>query len=511
MIFHSILFQKMKDRITEETDDAPVFFVDLNLDQVVAAITAGKQEYNLKPFLHTPLADAGTIKYRHEVFQDLEDEKLFENITSFAEKMRDMRRLLAMVDKLYYQYHKEGWFLESASVYCEAVTCLAHDLSHADLKSSGFLAFREYVTDYVKSAPFVTLLTDAQRLKADLSTIHYCLLLKGDSVKVRKYESESDYSVEVESTFEKFKQGAVKDYRVKLHIGFGMNHVEAQILDLVAKLYPDIFLELDNFFTNHHDYQDQTLAVFDREVEFYIAYQEYAAKFKEIGLKFCYPTISNPSKEIHDYEGFDLALAQKLMSEKAVVVSNDFYLRGKERIVVVSGPNQGGKTTFARMFGQLHYMASIGCPVPGREAQLFLFDHLFTHFEKEENIANLRGKLEDDLARIHAIVNQATSGSIVIMNEIFTSTTLQDAIFLSEKVMAKIMALDLLSVWVTFIDELASSGEQTVSMVSTIVPENPALRTYKIVRRHADGLAYAQAIAEKYRLTYDHLKERIEP
>ncbi|HUJ88661.1 MAG TPA: hypothetical protein VLX12_00590, partial [Syntrophorhabdales bacterium] len=199
MIFHSILFQKMKDRITEETDDAPVFFVDLNLDQVVAAITAGKQEYNLKPFLHTPLADAGTIKYRHEVFQDLEDEKLFENITSFAEKMRDMRRLLAMVDKLYYQYHKEGWFLESASVYCEAVTCLAHDLSHADLKSSGFLAFREYVTDYVKSAPFVTLLTDAQRLKADLSTIHYCLLLKGDSVKVRKYESESDYSVEVES------------------------------------------------------------------------------------------------------------------------------------------------------------------------------------------------------------------------------------------------------------------------------------------------------------------------
>lgn len=510
MTFHSILFERTEeDSIKKETLEAPDFFVDLNLDQIIDAITAGKQEYNLKPFFYTSLNDIDAIKYRHEIMLDLENKILFENIKSFAQRMRAMREHLAQKDKLYYKYQKESWFLDAVEIYCDAVNCLVHDLTLVDLKSRGFLAFREYLTNYTNSDRFTSLLAETKKLKDDLSTVKYCLLIKGNRINVSKYESEIDYSVEVEKTFEKFKQGAVKDYRVKFLDLPDMNHVEAGVLDLVAKLYPDIFLNLDNYCTKNSNYLDETIAVFDREIQFYIAYLEYVAIFKRAGLKFCYPQISDKCKEVYNYEGFDLALAYKLINENSTVVCNDFYLKGKERIFVVTGPNQGGKTTFARTFGQLHYLASLGCPVPGSQAQLFLYDRLFTHFEREENIKDLRGKLEDELIRIHHILNQATSNSIIIINEIFTSTTLKDAIFLSKKIMEKIIQLDLLCVWVTFIYELASMSEKTVSMVSTVVPKNPALRTYKILRKPPDGLSYALSIAEKYRLTYDCLKERI--
>jgi DNA mismatch repair ATPase MutS len=355
----------------------------------------------------------------------------------------------------------------------------------------------------------MALVSATRKLYGDLAAVNYGVHIRGSRVQVRKYGGEADYSAEVEKTFAKFKQGAVKDYRVSFSDPPDMNHVEARILELVARLYPEVFGALDDYRVRYQDYLDGSIATFDREVQFYLAYLEFIDPIRRAGLSFCYPQVSAQSKEIRADESFDLALARKLVPEKSAVICNDFFLGGNERILVISGPNQGGKTTFARMFGQLHYLASLGYLVPGRDARIFLADRIFSHFEREEDIATLRGKLEDELTRIHEILRQATGNTVVIMNESFTSTTLNDALFLGTEIMQRVIQLDLLCVYVTFVDELASLSDGTVSMVSTIVPENPAVRTYKVVRKPADGLAYAAALAEKYGLTYERMNERI--
>ena len=504
--FGSILFERPGDA---DGHGDPSVFADLNLDQVFAAMAERWAEYDLAPFFGAALHDVRSVEYRHEILRDMEGEAVSAALAEFADRMRDVRRHLDQSAKLRYRYQKESWFLDAARLYCQAVGALTDALTEIDLRSRGLTAFREYLAAYTRSEAFTGLAAEAGTVSNALGSVQYCVNIRGNRVRVTRHEGEADYGEQVQRTFAKFAQRAAKDYRAGFRPWPDMDHVEARILDLVARLYPDIFRALDEFCSRHVAFLDDTIRVFDREVQFYTAYLTFITPMRKAGLEFCYPDISADSKQVHAQDCFDLALAAKLVSRAATVVRNDFHLADPERVFVVTGPNQGGKTTFARTFGQLHYLASLGYPVPAREARLFLPDRVFTHFEKEEDLATLRGKFEDELVRIRDVLDRATADSVVIMNESFASTTLRDALFVGERVLDRMTGLGLLGVYVTFVDELASLNEACVSMVASVVLGQPAERTFKLTRRPADGLAYAAAIAGKYGLTYQRLKERL--
>ena len=508
-----MLFERARaiDAIGEQDADLGVA-VDLHLDQIVAAVAGDREEAHLiSNVLFGHLGSTGAVRYRQEVFQDLDDATLFEQVERFTKLMRQVRAHLSQTAKMDYRHQRAGWLLDAAAIYCGAVESLAGQLASAPIRSRALLNFRRYLATYVASAGFTALVSDTRDRKQALARIRYCTRIRGDRVEVSRYQGEADYSAAVLATFERFKQGAVKDYRIQYRTWPGMNHIAAQITDLVAKLFPEEFAALHDYCARHAGFLNEGIRAAEQELRFYLAYLDYIRPLRLAGLSFCYPEVSASSKDVFAADTFDLALARKLVAERKPVVTNEFRLDGRERIFVVTGPNQGGKTTFARTFGQLHHLAGVGCPVPGSSARLFVFDRLFTHFAREEDLTKLSGKLEDDLVRIGQILRTATPHSIVIMNEIFASTTLHDAQFLGTKLITKLMRLDALCVYVTFVDELASLGEQVVSMMSTVVPGNPVERTFKVVRKPADGLAHALAIAEKYQLTYELLSRRLVP
>jgi hypothetical protein len=511
-MFRSIVFDGPEGGAALDGRAQPGYFADLNLDQVVASITAGREEYALAPYYHAALRGVDAVHYRHEVLRDLSDDAVLDAVRAFAKGMRAMRGHIAQAGKLHHRHQQEMWFLDGVGIYCEAVAALAGELARLGVESRGLRGLGGYLTGYVASDAFTRLESETRALRADLAAVRYSVSIQGSRVRVTPFAGEADYTAEVRATFAKFERRAVREYTLRSPAVVHMDHVEAQVLEGVSRLNPDVFGRLEAHRLRHAGYLDDTVATFDREVQFYVAYLEHIARFKAAGLEFCLPDVSDGSRnrDIAATGAFDLALAERLVPH-APIVPNDLRLADPERILVVTGPNQGGKTTFARTFGQLHHLAALGLPVPARAARLPLPDRIFTHFEREEDLANLRGKLEDELVRVHEILEQASGESVVIMNESFTSTTLQDALRLGTEVMRRLVQLGSAAVCVTFVDELASLGEATVSMVSTVVPDDPAVRTYRIVRRPADGLAYAWAIAEKHGLTYERLKGRIGP
>ncbi|MFC4242923.1 hypothetical protein ACFOYW_06035 [Gryllotalpicola reticulitermitis] len=527
-----------RPRDEEAAPTQPAHFADLNLDQVVTAVTAQRSDVDLTPIYWSPLSSLDALRYRQEVFEDLERQELGDLARTIASRRLNFhfhyqRKELREDDRGLMHHYRTRSFLNAADEYCVAVLDLCGRLERARPRSRALAELSGYLRSYVAAEPFRALHADTTQLQTALAEIHYAVLLRGNRLTVARYDGEADYGKRVASSFARFQVGG-SSRAPDSDSSDWEDYASTGILDLIAQLYPEVFARLDEFCSKHQDYLDPVVARYDRDIQFYLAYLDYIAPIRAGGLSFSYPRLSDSDKTEQALDTFDLALAHSLLprperrhglgvrasreptprrSEPELnrprgverVVVNDLSFDGPERILVVSGPNNGGKTTLARTLGQLHYLARLGCPVPGRETALFVCDQIFTHFERAEDSTTMTGRLQTELNELHADLAAATGASLIILNEIFNSTTSADALFLSREILARISDLDALCICVTFLDELASINHKTVSMVSLVDAADPAIRTHKVIRKPADGKAYAHAIADKYGLGYERL------
>lgn len=508
-MFHGLLWPTAEEVPAE--DGRADFLADLQLDRIIASVCAG--DAVLRTHFLRPARDVATIAYRQAVMAELENATLAAHFRAFAHGMQGVRAWLAAAQRATpASLQSARWVLQAAQEYILALRALAAALATARLEAAGLLGWREWLVAYLGSESFAALAEEAQGLQAAFGAAAFNVHLRGNEVTISACADEIDYSAAVEHTFARLHDAVPVAPAVAAAEPAQLNPVEEEILACVAALHPAVFARLASFRRQHGEFLDTTVAQFDADLRFYFAWLDYLAPLRAAGLSFCYPHLSDNDKSIEMHDAFDLALAASLTREGQTVVGNDVELLGDERLLVITGPNQAGKTGLARAIGQAHYLAALGCAVPGRSARLFLCDRLFTHFEREENLAQQQSKLEDDLVRMHAILRAATSRSLVILNEAFASTTLQDATALSRRVMAELSQRGMLTVFVTFIDELASFDAHTVSLVGVMAQQGQcgeAARTYRFCREHADGRAYALAIAEKYGLSYARILERL--
>ena len=509
-MFYSVLFPDEAAAALPLRRKAPECFRDLNLQNVVDTALRVRKDFDLGGYYYTVVTDIPTLEYRQSFLREMEDRELRDGIDRFSDSILFIRTLLNETRKdpsgaaVKGDLLSQGHLLDYAERYCRAVDGLAELLDRKDTVSPGLTALKSYLDDYVRGAEYAGLHRTVEELRASFSEVEYCMLVRGNTVKVKKYEGQEDYSARILDLFGKFRQGDVSDYRKKLSESPYASHVETAVLGLLRDLYPDKFAALRDFTDRYMNFDDPTLMTFACEVQFYISWLAATDPLREKGLSFCIPSFSDGSRESGS-ECFDLALALG----DTEVVTNSYELTAPEKLIVITGPNQGGKTTFARMFGQLHYLAALGLSVPGRQAVLTPCRDVLTLFQKEEDISTLNGQLQDELERLAALLEKAGPDTVLIINEIFASTTADDALLLGRKMMGRLSALSCFGVIVTFLDELASFDGTVVSMMSVVTETEERERTFKIVRRPADGLAYAINIARNHGLTYEQLKGRL--
>ncbi|MGZ4202566.1 MAG: MutS-related protein, partial [Thermoleophilaceae bacterium] len=191
-MLRSILFDASDGSAAVAGGEQPAFFADLNLDQVVAAVTAGREEYDLAQYFYAPLRDPDAVRYRHEVLRDLQSAAVLESVLAFAKRMHDMRAHLEQARRFHDKHQRESWFLDAVGLYCDAVAALAGELTGHGVESRGFRGLARHLAGYVESEGFAALAADTRALKADLAEVRYSVHIWGSRVRVGPFEGEPD-------------------------------------------------------------------------------------------------------------------------------------------------------------------------------------------------------------------------------------------------------------------------------------------------------------------------------
>ena len=165
-------------------------------------------------------------------------------------------------------------------------------------------------------------------------------------------------------------------------------------------------------------------------------------------LPFCFPTVCDETAdELNFTELADISLA---LRHNISPVTNNLCMDGI-RQTIVTGANQGGKTTFLRSIGCAQLMAQCGMFCAANMYKFSIRPRIFTHFCKPEDVSLDSGKLDEELARISRIVDSVATGSLLLMNESFSSTTEREGAAVAREIIG---AFDDIGVKIIFITHL---------------------------------------------------------
>lgn len=267
-----------------------------------------------------------------------------------------------------------------------------------------------------------------------------------------------------------------------IHSGRALGELKDRGINLVANAVAQAADHIDSFFT-----------MLRRELAFYIGCLNLSEQLEQFGAPVAFPVPAPINTRQHAFKGlYDICLA---LTMKQRVVGNDVDADDKG-LVIITGANQGGKSTFLRGIGVAQLMMQCGMFVPAESVfRANVCGGLFTHYRREEDATMTSGKLDEELARMSAIVEDLAPNSLVLFNESFAATNEREGSEIARQVVSALQEKRIKMFYVTHLYEFAQG-------LSERQPENTH---FLRAERQADGTrTFKLKEAAPLRTSYGH-------
>jgi MutS domain V len=200
---------------------------------------------------------------------------------------------------------------------------------------------------------------------------------------------------------------------------------------------------------------DHILSFFEMlrtELAFYIGCLNLQRRLEQLQQPICFPRPCPMG--ISQLAFLRLSDASLVLAGKSPVITNDLDANGKQ-LIIITGTNTGGKSTFMRSVGLAQLMMQAGMFVTAERFEAQLHSALFTHYKREEDTAMESGKLDEELKRMSAIVDRLTPGAMILFNESFAATNEREGSEIACQVTSALLERGITICFVTHLYEFA--------------------------------------------------------
>lgn len=237
------------------------------------------------------------------------------------------------------------------------------------------------------------------------------------------------------------------------------------------------------------------------ELAFYVGCLNVHGQLAQRGEPMSFPLPVAPDERRHTFQGlYDVCLA---LTMEQSIVGNDVNADGKD-LVIITGANQGGKSTFLRSIGLAQLMMQCGMFAPAESFCANVCESLFTHYKRKEDATMESGKLDEELSRMSDIVDNITSNSILLFNESFAATNEREGSEIARQIICALLDKRIKVFFVTHLYEFAHSfydKKMENAMFLRAERQTGGERTFKVIEGEPLQTSYGEDLYNRIFVT----------